>query len=622
MAALPARHQWDEIPPPPPARPVPLVVPWLIAVIPLIGQFERLDYPRMRIVAIAAAAAAVLAAARRWPLALVPAAALASVALVPFFGLSLAAHVAPLLLVPLVIWALALGALPDPPLRLPSGAMLYPALVPLGPAAVSLLRFTAFRFAFLCLGASLVLAGLAWVLPELARRVGEAMHRTLLPVNRGLAVFGRGLGRVVGVLVMVPGGVIVVLAWLGQRIVGYDPLAPQGRQAGTSWVRRGGGDPAPAQLFSGARSQERPPLAVALRRVGAWVVSLAIVAGVVVTGAMTFGPFDDVTDIVTGRPVCGSAPPDQAMDQDPNWDELSCEIMKFESQGRFDGTTTYTMADFDGDYVNVRDGVRESWHPPACDCKRVKVWLFGGSAAFGWWQRDDHTVASQLAKEAWKHGIALDIEVRAMPGWVAGQEVRRFAELAVGDEQPDIALFYDGGNDISMQKNRNALGRGADESATSFAEEEINRLLVQGPFPWTAADFVALPPDDPGPTLGPRAVADHAMARYARDLELARRVAEASDIEPIFVWQPLLPSAPRRTGNTDALIGEEDVFWRSMTKAAVAQLPDDVIDLSDALDDVDRVVFKDVWHTNEHGSAVVAEQLFEEIRPQLERAAR
>lgn len=311
---------------------------------------------------------------------------------------------------------------------------------------------------------------------------------------------------------------------------------------------------------------------------------------------------------------------DVTMHDDPAWPKIACEIDEFSAQGRFDAVTTYTMADYEGDYVNVTDGERQTWRPPPCDCERISVWFFGGSAAFGWWQRDEFSPPSQLAKAAWQHGIALDITTIAMPGWVLGQEARAFGQrLSEGQEPPGLAIFYDGGNELNRQFNRNMEGRGSDESPTAFSEEEINTLLAAGPLPWQqekeGSDTL-----ERGDDVGPEDLADHAMNRYLRDVDLAGRLADSAGVEPVFVWQPLLGSAPDRVIDPAAMTPAQTKEWRMIVGRALDRLPVGAVDLSDSLDDADRIVFKDLFHTNEYASAVVGEALFEEIRPQLERA--
>ena len=70
----------------------------------------------------------------------------------------------------------------------------------------------------------------------------------------------------------------------------------------------------------------------------------------------------------------------------------------------------YRFLDVSSKYINIRNGIRTSWSPPACSCRRIKVWIYGGSTTWGIDQRDDHTIPSELARAAFENGLTVDVE--------------------------------------------------------------------------------------------------------------------------------------------------------------------------------------------------------------------
>jgi hypothetical protein len=375
-------------------------------------------------------------------------------------------------------------------------------------------------------------------------------------------------------------------------------------------------------MFSGVQALTPSGFGWSLRRGAAAFLTVGGVA--VLVASLVLGPAQLLTSVdegLDGRLPLVDAPcstgPDPAMEQDPGWPDVLCDTSDFAVNGRFSAVTTYSIADFESDTVNVTDGIRQTWRAPACDCRRVRMWLLGGSAAFGWWQSDDVTIASQLARTAWERGIALDIDVYANPGWVLGQEHRLFTELSATREPPDVAVFYDGGNELQRQRFRNEAGRGADESPTSYAEDDIDRLLRQGPFPWNPEELNERGSAPKSGQLPPAQTAEHAMNRYLKDLKLARRSADAVGVEPVFVWQPLLVTAGRAAGNPGALPDQDWALYEAMLDAALPMLPDNVLDMSDSLDDVGHPLFKDLFHHNAEAAGIIADDLFEYLQPQL-----
>src|SRR5262249_15005402 len=110
--------------------------------------------------------------------------------------------------------------------------------------------------------------------------------------------------------------------------------------------------------------------------------------------------------------------------------------------------------------VNVADRRRTTWTAPTCTCRRVRVWLYGGSGAFGIGQRDDHTIASELAKVAAAHGVTVDIENRAVPAAPHWRANELFLWDVTHERPPDLVVFYDGAEEVASELGLRARGLG------------------------------------------------------------------------------------------------------------------------------------------------------------------
>ena len=246
------------------------------------------------------------------------------------------------------------------------------------------------------------------------------------------------------------------------------------------------------------------------------------------------------------------------------------------------------------------------------------MWWFGGSAAWGFFQTDDETVPSQLARAAWADGVALDIENLALPGFSMSQEMQRFAQMSVSEPPPDLAVFYDGANELFVQEFRNNRGDGADESPGTYADQQLERLMRAGTATqrWWARGASGGPaparPDDP--VLDAPDVARHAMARYRRQVQLVERVAAPASVPLLFVWQPVRSTAPDAVAAEWDPMAPPDAAWhRRLAAAARRGLPAGVVDLSDVFDDERGPILPDWAHTNGRGSRIVADALVDEV---------
>jgi lysophospholipase L1-like esterase len=305
--------------------------------------------------------------------------------------------------------------------------------------------------------------------------------------------------------------------------------------------------------------------------------------------------------------------------QSPWYAEYSADIEWVMNQGvAFRPLDRIRVADVRTRWVNVIDGRRATWAPPPCECRRYRVWIYGGSTTFGLGQRDEFTISSQLAKLAWDQGIAIDVENRGQPGDLHWQEAERFGWDVGAEVRPDLVIFYDGVNELW------GTATAADYGGPSPAEP-VDPLV--GTF-WrelTAAYESDPPPTPPGAELVPTTTAaplsavtegSLAVERYDRSRVTSRGVAEEQNIPAVWIWQPSRVSRPAVDGEPENKGGEERV--RAVADAARDALPSDVLDFSDVFDEVPRPLFTDDVHHNEEGAEIVAGRLLDVVLTELD----
>ncbi len=131
------------------------------------------------------------------------------------------------------------------------------------------------------------------------------------------------------------------------------------------------------------------------------------------------------------------------------WRQLLPEVTTALERKSYDPFLSFRMLTFDGTYVNVKDGIRESYQSQsALSADAVTVYFFGGSAMFGAFQRDEHTIPSEFARLAESDGIPVRVVNYGQPAYVNWQEMLLLESLVTGKEKPDLAVFYDGFNEV------------------------------------------------------------------------------------------------------------------------------------------------------------------------------
>ncbi|MEZ5320889.1 MAG: hypothetical protein R2698_02190 [Microthrixaceae bacterium] len=341
----------------------------------------------------------------------------------------------------------------------------------------------------------------------------------------------------------------------------------------------------------------------------------------------------EVADVIniTGAPPNAPRDPRQdlpAMADAPWRAELFHEMQV--TPGQYWPFTTFKPHPYRSRYLNILGWDRRTYEPARLDRARTPiVWMFGGSTTWGEAQRDDYTIASELSKVAERAGTPMVIRNFGQRGWSHFQELILFEQLTAHGQRPDIAVFYDGANEIRAQQS---LAKGvpstvqADQialaidgkvtgvpdvkppnaavaawrrysrySALHMVARWLRRVFVPdaGAAPATRSQQVVYPqPTDED--------VDRAADVYKRGRSMTAALAKARGIRAMFYLQPKHLSPPDRR--------------------LVSEIGPPSIDISDTLEDHDDV-FIDGTHHNEKGARIVAQRLWDTLGPAVARVS-
>lgn len=274
-----------------------------------------------------------------------------------------------------------------------------------------------------------------------------------------------------------------------------------------------------------------------------------------------------------------------------------------------------------GRYITSRDGVRRSYEPePADDVESVEVWFFGGSTMWGEGQRDEHTIASHVSRLAEDDGVSLRVVNYGERGYTAFQEFLLFEQELAARGAPDLAVFYDGVNEIGTQSETQ---ENLSEHPTVYQLADYLAALERAPALPNTGEYdppgaweryretsaahkllrrLGIDPADAqeGIVVTPQAVRNASLV-YNRSITLQRDLARRLSVPVVHYWQPARPY-PAYAELTD-------------------RIPPGVIDLTEVFVKAgaeDRV-FLDGAHTNELGARIVAEAMWADLRQRLRR---
>lgn len=549
---------------------------------------------------VAIALAVVLVLPRRWWWARLAAIALAGLAMqaaqgTVISGLAMAGLV-------LASWV-GQGVPPVPGLPRPHRGAIPPVVVLVGVSAWQATKLDATWQPFVPLV-------LALAMPVLTRLGGGTLDRF---ADRLGVVVGHGVGAVVFTALWLP---TVLVPWAFQRATRLDPLEPV-----PGWRGRDRRPIRTAQPWTTDPCLRSRPRAARVRY-AALGPALAVVAvgGVVAWRANQPGPdyvrsAGETTAALTGGRLEGPVPVAHRGDV---WyeDYRDDAAWIFDERAALRPFDVYRIQDATTRTISMRNWERQTWGLDGDDAA-VRIWWYGGGGAFGLDQRDDHTIPSELARLAAADGIDLDVHNRAMPGQLHWRAATRFGWEIASEPAPDLAVFYVGAEEVATGRVLVEGGHGDVLTPYEpFIEDLYDRIQEGQPEPPTPPESAELIGLANGGDPGPSNPGELAVERFERSLAMTADTSQVSGVEVRTFWQPTRHERPGL--EQDAIAdAEAEAEWGDHHAAARAALPDQVVDLGDALDGLDAPVFVDETNVNEAGAAAIAEAIYAELRPLL-----
>ncbi len=283
----------------------------------------------------------------------------------------------------------------------------------------------------------------------------------------------------------------------------------------------------------------------------------------------------------------------------------------------------------------------------------LRVWVFGGSTAWGEGAPDDETIPSHLAAlmNAW--GVDTRVKNLGERGYVSTQEVvLLYRELQAG-RRPDAVVFYDGINDAAAASNwpevpgahvslhrirdRFRFGESPAERRREFAQSlgiyKAARIVLDR---LEARDRAALAQrNDEDIDITPRFLdanfrflGDQAVDVWLANYHLVNALGDEFGFSALFVLQPSLWTEGKPLHVSERRILAEHLARRAMThimatraemsailqeRRGIGALPPGVHDLADVFSTVEAPVYIDYVHTAGPGYRIVAQALFEKL---------
>jgi lysophospholipase L1-like esterase len=305
-----------------------------------------------------------------------------------------------------------------------------------------------------------------------------------------------------------------------------------------------------------------------------------------------------------------------------------------------------------GEYINIdARGLRPTPGEDEAAPGAVHILCFGGSTMFGMGARDPWTIPAVLARRLKALGHTAAVTNCGQMGHNSTQEVITLQQLLKRGVTADIALFYDGANEMLAAEQTGRPDRLYNENhrvaefnllnesrrgdlilaalmallpRTLRRLRSLTGLRLHGPLPQPDADLSRI--DIPQ-------FAAEVVDVYAANLRLARLLAREHGMRTLFFWQPTI--ATKRDKSADEQRAESamtrDVGARRRLYTAILAArrahreiagADDTVDLSAVFDDAGEPVYIDAFHLSEAGNAAIAAAMLPRVVSAIEALAK
>ena len=296
---------------------------------------------------------------------------------------------------------------------------------------------------------------------------------------------------------------------------------------------------------------------------------------------------------------------------------------------------------FSGKYINIDDkGIRKTSfnpHPFSADKTETKIFFFGGSTMWGSGVRDKFTIPSLTGAALSKQGHFVMITNFGESGFVFSQElIRLLNELRRGNI-PDIAIFYDGANDIysSLQSGIAGIPQNEANRQKEFnsLQEKKKSLLVFFHSLNTLATvkFINLKFGKGKMIFKNRnkgelnILAQQTVNVYNENIRIINTLAKQYEFQAVFYWQPLLFDKPilseYEKGEVEKVPG-----LKSFASKVDSRLFEDNIhfentrfyNLSGIFKSTHEPLFIDWCHAGEYGNEIISQRISRDIIPVID----
>ena len=300
---------------------------------------------------------------------------------------------------------------------------------------------------------------------------------------------------------------------------------------------------------------------------------------------------------------------------------------------------TWISKPVQGQFVNIDpDMGRRTWNPPDLSSEPITVFVFGGSAAWGYGARDDHTIASRLSQLLNAPNPRFQVFNYGEPAYTFTQGVLYLITKLRQGLRPDYVIFYDGFNDVygAYQSGRAGTLHNVAQIKEKL-ESKPREIYGQAVTEWLKENIYLYSkvvnkiyqhyyPEECYQEAGAKlsnqelqALAEQLVQYYARSLDLLEHLSRTYGFNYACFWQPALYTEARvlpQETRIDVRLGDKKFaqLYRYTNQYLARQHLPHFYNLSGVVGPRTQPYYIDLVHMTEAGYGQVAARMFEILK--------
>ena len=275
------------------------------------------------------------------------------------------------------------------------------------------------------------------------------------------------------------------------------------------------------------------------------------------------------------------------------------------------------IPNYKGEYINLdENAIRKTFYQcPDNNSKSIKVFVFGGSTVWGVGARDSGTIPSFLSKYLCENGFKVKITNFGESGYTSTHDIIKLQLELRKENIPDIAIFYDGVNDVYSSYQNHAAGLPHNLKNRIDDFNSRNKVNLPNLFP----NFRRIINKIFNQEIYFNEYSDESLnietaIFYLNNIKIVKSLENDYGFKSFFYWQPSLYTKKELSYNEQNKIGINDALsWDYKDVSEIIKLSDEVKDITGIFDNKKNTIFIDWGHISEEGNSIIAEEISDDI---------